>query len=161
MTLLDKRQAQIKQWVKDYHIRLFGKDNPSHPLPQVKWTKAISTLGASNQSANYLKFSIPFVEQNIDNERVLEVLVIHEVCHLVVMEHNKDFARVCRQFGDDVPVGAAFEFPTGYNPPQGKYYARCSKCGQEYTRARTCPPPKSRGCWKCKTPLTFKINPKF
>lgn len=156
MTTLEQRQQQMRDWVYHYHARLYGENNPNHPKPQVVWTKTISILGASNTYLNYLKFSIPFIKANIEDERVLEVLVIHEVCHLVVGDHNADFARLCKQFGDDVPTGAAFTFPSGYKAPLGKFHALCPKCGQEYSRSRTCPPPKSRGCWNCGTPLTFK-----
>jgi len=33
MTTVTERQAQMKEWVKHYHGRLFGKDNVDRPLP--------------------------------------------------------------------------------------------------------------------------------
>jgi len=142
-------------WVREYHSRLLG----NRELPQIKFTRTIQIFGAANKQFNYLKFSVPFIEVN-DDKRCLEVLVIHEVCHLVVPNHSKDFKRLCKQFGDDVPDGACFSFK-GFIAPIGKYHARCKKCGQVYSRARTCPPPKSRSCYKCNEPLIFHSNDTF
>ena len=149
--MLNKRKAQMTEWVNHYFERLFGNERPK---PDIKWTKSTHILGASCQQYNYLKFSEPFIKANLDNERCLEVLVIHEVCHLAVPKHNADFKRLCRQFGNDVPSGTGFEFP-GYHAPAANYYARCSKCGQEYTRMRAPSPSHVRCCIRCDTVLEY------
>lgn len=143
-------------WCYEYFEMLFGSERPK---PSVKWTKGVRILGASCQELNYVKFSIPFIEANLDNTRALQVLCAHEICHLVVPAHNADFKKLCRTFGKDVPSGTDFDFPS--HPPAAKYLARCSNCGREYTRCRAIAPSQVRCCSNCDTILEYKLNDNY
>jgi len=126
--------------------------------PSVGWFRSIDVYGKCDIHNEYIKFSEQFIESNKNNKRVIECLVAHEVCHLLVKNHNRDFKKLCKLFGDDVPYTSKFTKEHIY--PSAKYKAICEKCGIEYD-SHFKPKDGDYVCEKCGAYLAFELNKNY
>lgn len=93
-----------------------------------------------------LRYSIPFIEANLNLPTALRFLVIHEVCHLVHSNHGWKFERLCRQNGLDSKGGHVCH-AISLNVIKGKWIAEYPTCHK--THYHHSKPHKITSCGDC------------
>lgn len=68
-------------------------------MPSVKICNAKTRWGVCFKSHNLIKISLMTVTLD---ERLIDMIVLHEVCHLVYLNHQKEFWNLMREYMPDV-----------------------------------------------------------
>ena len=88
----DKLKNLLEEYIKKYSI-LLGKN-----IDYFMIKKMTSAWGIYHRRGNYITFNLELIEKNIE---CIEYVVLHELCHIFHMNHQKEFWALVQSFMPD------------------------------------------------------------
>ena len=88
----DELKNLLEEYIKKYSI-LLGKN-----IDYFMIKKMTSAWGIYNRRGNYITFNSELIEKNIE---CIEYVVLHELCHIFHMNHQKEFWALVQSFMPD------------------------------------------------------------
>ncbi|MDC7956054.1 DUF45 domain-containing protein, partial [Fusobacterium simiae] len=92
---IEKLKSILEEYLEKY-IRLLNKNINYY---QIK--KLSSAWGIYHKRENYISFNLDLIEKDIE---CIEYVVLHELCHIFYMNHQKNFWTLVEKYMPDYKV---------------------------------------------------------
>ena len=97
--LLEWKLEKLKVILDEYLIKYTKLLNRNINYYQIK--KLSSAWGIYHKKENYISFNFDLIEKDI---KCIEYVVLHELCHIFYMNHQKDFWALVKKYMPDYKV---------------------------------------------------------
>ena len=97
--LLEWKLEKLKVILDEYLIKYTKLLNRNINYYQIK--KLSSAWGIYHKKENYISFNFDLIEKDIE---CIEYIVVHELCHIFYMNHQKDFWALVKKYMPDYKV---------------------------------------------------------
>ena len=97
--LFEWKFEKLKVILEEYLEKYTKLLNTNINYYQIK--KLSSALGIYHKKENYISFNFDLIEKNID---CIEYVVLHELCHIFYMNHQKDFWTLVEKYMPDYKI---------------------------------------------------------
>ena len=97
--LLEWKVEKLKVILDEYLEKYTKLLNTNINYYQIK--KLSSAWGIYHKKENYISFNFDLIEKNID---CIEYVVLHELCHIFYMNHQKDFWTLVEKYMPDYKI---------------------------------------------------------
>jgi predicted SprT family Zn-dependent metalloprotease len=145
---LNKRKvkAKVVKMTREYIEKMYGEDKYQDLM--IKFNDRFrERLGCFCWTGRKfeIEYSTSYVLNNHDNDEALKSVIVHEVAHIKYREHDKNFERMCKNFGVD-PHG----HPDMAKIPKKQFVIHCESCGFHRERCYdTSPERRLKRCPQC------------
>lgn len=97
--IFEWKLEKLKTFLETYLEKYTKILNKNIDYYQIK--KLSSAWGIYHKRKNYISFNIDLIEKNID---CIEYVVLHELCHIFYMNHQKDFWNLVEKYMPDYKI---------------------------------------------------------
>ena len=97
--LLEWKLEKLKVILDEYLVKYVRLINRNINYYQIK--KLSSAWGIYHKKENYISFNFDLIEKDIES---IEYIVLHELCHIFYMNHQKDFWALVEKYMPDYKV---------------------------------------------------------
>ena len=97
--LLEWKLEKLKVILDEYLVKYVRLINRNINYYQIK--KLSSAWGIYHKKENYISFNFDLIEKDIES---IEYIVLHELCHIFYMNHQKDFWALVEKYMPDYKI---------------------------------------------------------
>ena len=97
--LLEWKVEKLKAILDEYLVKYTKLLNRNINYYQIK--KLSSAWGIYHKKENYISFNFDLIEKDIES---IEYIVLHELCHIFYMNHQKDFWALVEKYMPDYKI---------------------------------------------------------